>query len=67
MRLNIPVFYGSLRTGRQGIKAASFILSKLKLRDHDATLNDPLEYKLPLLDRMYKEYKKVMPLSHSKS
>lgn len=58
MRLNVLVFYGSVRSDRQGIKAAKFVLNKLKERGHDGALIDPLEYRLPLLDKMYKEYEK---------
>jgi NAD(P)H-dependent FMN reductase len=56
MRLRIAVFYGSVRTGRQGIRAARFIVNQCGARGHDVHLIDPLEYQLPLLDRMYKEY-----------
>jgi len=58
MKLNILVFYGSVRSDRQGIKAAKFVLNKLKERNHNAVLIDPIVYKLPLLDKMYKEYDK---------
>ncbi len=57
MALNIVVFYGSVRGGRQGIKAARFIVNECRKRGHDVNLIDPLEYRLPLLDKMYKEYK----------
>jgi NAD(P)H-dependent FMN reductase len=56
MPLDILIFYGSVRTARQGIKAARFVLKECQARGHSATLVDPLEEKLPLLDRMYKEY-----------
>jgi len=55
-KLNIAVIYGSARSARQGIKAAHFVVRKLKERGHDVTLIDSQEYSLPLLDRMYKEY-----------
>src|SRR5262245_47987219 len=55
MSLNIAIFYGSVRSARQGIKAASFILRTCQQRGHRATLIDPLDYPLPLIDRMYKE------------
>lgn len=55
-KLNIAVIFGSVRSGRLGIRAAMFMVDKLKERGHDVTLIDPLEYKLPLLDKMYKEY-----------
>ncbi len=41
---------------RQGIKAARFIAAACRGRGHNATLIDPAEERLPLLDRMYKEY-----------
>ncbi len=56
--LNTAVIYGSARRGRQGIKAARFIVRKLEERDHAVTLVDSLEHPLPLLDLMYKEYEK---------
>ena len=50
------VLVGSVRSDRQGIKAARFVQSGLTTRGHEVTLVDPVELKLPLLDRMYKEY-----------
>ena len=54
--LNLLVIYGSVRQSRQGIKAARFILNECLARNHSATLVDPKEENLPLIDRMYKEY-----------
>jgi NAD(P)H-dependent FMN reductase len=56
MSLDLLIIYGSVRQARQGIKAARFILQTCLGRGHNATLVDPVEEKLPLLDRMYKEY-----------
>ena len=56
MPLDLLIIYGSVRRERQGIKAARFILQTCLGRGHRATLVDPAEEKLPLLDRMYKEY-----------
>jgi NAD(P)H-dependent FMN reductase len=56
MPLNTVIFYGSVRSARQGIKAARFIATQCRERGHEVTLIDPLQYPLPLLDRMYKEY-----------
>jgi NAD(P)H-dependent FMN reductase len=56
MPLDLLVIYGSVRRNRQGIKAARFIVDTCRARNHQATLIDPLDYALPLLDRMYKEY-----------
>ena len=58
MALKIVVIFGSVRKSRQGIKAAYFIVNSLKKRKHDVVLVDPLEYKLPLLEKTYGEYKK---------
>jgi len=52
----VPVIYGSVRAHRQGIKAARFIVREFERRNIRAVLVDPLEHRLPLLDRMYKEY-----------
>lgn len=58
MPLKIVVIYGSVRSGRRGIKAARFVERQFSERGHEVTLVDPLEHALPLLDRMYKEYPK---------
>lgn len=52
------VLLGSVRSDRQGIKAARYVERALSARGHEVTLVDPVETKLPLLDRMYKEYEK---------
>lgn len=57
MKLVIPVLLGSVRSDRQGIKAARFIVRQLEARGHEPVLVDPLEKRLPLLDRMYKEHR----------
>lgn len=58
MALKTVVILGSVREGRQGIKAARFIVNALKKRKHSVTLVDPEEYELPLLKKMYKQYEK---------
>ncbi len=58
MGLKIAVLAGSVRSDRQGIKAATFVESVLRKRGHEVTLVDPAVLQLPLLDRMYKEYPK---------
>jgi NAD(P)H-dependent FMN reductase len=54
--LDILVIYGSVRTGRQGIRAAKFLVESCTKRGHRVTLVDPMETPLPLIDKMYKEY-----------
>ena len=56
MSLTISVIYGSVRSDRQGIKVARFLEQKLIEREIKVHFIDPLEYTLPLLDKMYKEY-----------
>ena len=58
MRLKIATLVGTVRRDRQGIKAARFVERALTMRGHEVTLVDPVELRLPLLDRMYKEYEK---------
>jgi NAD(P)H-dependent FMN reductase len=56
--MNLVAMVGSVRSDRQGIKAARFVEREFRRRGHDVTLVDPCVLKLPLLDRMYKEYDK---------
>src|SRR5262245_39709222 len=58
MGLKIAVLVGSVRSDRQGIKAARFVERSLTARGHEITLVDPVALQLPLLDRMYKEHAK---------
>lgn len=58
MALVMPVILGSVRSDRQGIRAARFVVAQCEARGIEAPLVDPAERKLPLLDRMYKEYPK---------
>src|SRR5829696_3274925 len=56
MGLTILVVVGSVRRDRIGIRPARYLQQCCTSRGHGATLIDPLEAGLPLLDRMYKEY-----------
>jgi hypothetical protein len=56
MGLHFAVFYGSVRSERLGIKYARFLNAQLAARGHQVSFVDPLEYRLPLLDKMHKEY-----------
>jgi NAD(P)H-dependent FMN reductase len=55
--MNFIVAYGSVRSARQGIKAARFVVRQLRARGHEVELFDAQELNLPLLDLMYKEYR----------
>src|SRR5882672_10195135 len=56
MSLNVAILYGSVREARVGIRLARFLDAALRQRGHTTTLVDAAEQRLPLLDRMYKEY-----------
>lgn len=58
MGFRVPVIYGSVRSERRGIKAARFVVAELRRRGCEPVLIDPLEYQLPLLDKMNNEYEK---------
>ena len=58
MSNHILVFYGSYRSGRLGIRLADYIVKRLKRRGEEVELVDARAINLPMLDRMYKEYKK---------
>jgi NAD(P)H-dependent FMN reductase len=56
MPLNVPVILGTVRTERVGPRVARYVARALEQRRHNPVLVDPVDYPLPLLDRMYKEY-----------
>jgi hypothetical protein len=56
MPLTIPVILGTVRSERVGPRVARYMVRALEARRHRVTLVDPVEYRLPLLDKMYKEY-----------
>jgi len=58
MGLKIVVLLGTVRSDRKGGRAALYVERALGARGHDVTRVDPVEIRLPLLDRMYKEYPK---------
>src|ERR1051326_3083769 len=53
----ILVLYGSYRSDRMGIRLANFVVENLRARALDVALIDAKAVGLPMLDRMYKEYK----------
>jgi NAD(P)H-dependent FMN reductase len=56
MTLRIPVFYGSYRRDRKGIRLADYLTRALAERGAESELVDARAVGLPLLDRMYKEH-----------
>jgi NAD(P)H-dependent FMN reductase len=57
MAYRLLVLYGSYRSDRMGIRLAQFVIDGLRARGHDVELIDAKAIGLPMLDRMYKEYK----------
>ncbi len=55
---SILIFYGSYRSDRQGIRLAEYLLGAFAARGARPELIDAKALNLPMLDRMYKEYKK---------
>jgi NAD(P)H-dependent FMN reductase len=56
MPLHIPVILGTVRSERVGLRPARYLVRGLEQRGHQPILVDPVEFPLPLLDKMYKEY-----------
>jgi NAD(P)H-dependent FMN reductase len=57
MAYRILVLYGSYRSDRMGIRLAQFVIDGLSALGHDVELIDAKAVGLPMLDRMYKEYR----------
>jgi len=55
---NVLVFYGSYRADRMGIRLADYVVRGFSERGADVELVDAKAVDLPMLDRMYKEYRK---------
>ena len=58
MSLDFAILYGSVREARAGIRLVYFLDAALRRRGHTTSVVDAAEYRLPLLDRMYKEYER---------
>src|SRR6266849_1703035 len=58
MTNRILVLYGSYRSDRMGIRLAHFVVEGFRARGDDVELIDAKAVGLPMLDRMYKEYRK---------
>src|SRR3954454_17670896 len=56
MSLHIAILYGSVREARAGIRLVQFLDGALRRRGHETSVVDAAEMRLPMLDRMYKEY-----------
>jgi NAD(P)H-dependent FMN reductase len=56
--LTVPVLLGSMRPERHALRAGRMVVQALEAAGHEAITVDPLELRLPLLERTYSEYKK---------
>jgi NAD(P)H-dependent FMN reductase len=54
----ILILYGSYRSDRLGIRLVNYLAAGLRARAAEPEIIDAKEVALPILDRMYKEYKK---------
>ena len=58
MSLHTAILYGSVREARAGIRVVRYLTAALRRRGHTTAVVDAAEQRLPLLDRMYKEYER---------
>lgn len=56
MPFQITILYGSVREQRAGVRIVRYLDAALRRRGHITAIVDAAEKRLPLLDRMYKEY-----------
>jgi len=56
MKLKVAIIYGSVRSDRQGIKLVKFLSNQIEQKGIESIIVDPMEYRLPLLDKMHKEF-----------
>lgn len=57
MSYNIALIYGSVRSERIGIKAADYFYKRYTEEGNTVTMIDPKIFKVPMIDKMYLEYK----------
>lgn len=58
-KFNFTILYGSTRKKRLGIRFADYINKQINNRGHNSNIVDPLEAKLPMLDKRYADYDKL--------
>ena len=57
-KLKFAIIYGSTRKKRVGIRLVKYLQNQITKNGHNSYIIDPLENKLPLLDKRYDDYKK---------
>ena len=58
-KFNFTILYGSTRKKRLGIRFVDYINKQINNRGHNSNIVDPLESKLPMLDKRYADYDKL--------
>jgi len=56
MKMKAAIIYGSVRSDRQGIKLVKFLSKQLENKGIEVSIIDPMEFQLPMLDKMHKEF-----------
>uniref|UniRef100_T1IMV9 NADPH-dependent FMN reductase-like domain-containing protein n=1 Tax=Strigamia maritima TaxID=126957 RepID=T1IMV9_STRMM len=56
MALKVTVFFGSVREGRWGFRAAKYIAQQLRKKDYEVFLYDPEAIPIPLLRKPFHHY-----------
>ncbi len=63
-KLNFAILYGSTRRRRLGIRLVKYLRDQISKNKHRPYIIDPLQYKLPLLDRRFEDFdKKKIPVA----
>ena len=52
-KLNFTLIYGSTRKNRLGIRFVKYLSEQIKLKGHFPNIVDPLNTKLPMLDKSF--------------
>ena len=63
-KLKFAILYGSTRKKRLGIRLVKYLNDQIKKNKHTPCIVDPLQYKLPLLDKRFEDFdKKKIPVA----
>ena len=57
-KLNFALVYGSTRKKRLGIRFVKYLANQISKNKHIPMIIDPLENKLPLLDKRFEDFSK---------
>ena len=57
-KLKFAIIYGSTRRKRLGIRLVKYLHTQIKKKGYNSYIIDPLENKLPLLDKRFDDFPK---------